>query len=170
MKKHRIFIAINLPLGIKNHLLQYKEKFDYLPARWTKKENLHITLDFLGYLTDEEIAELCQKTEKIISQKNSFLVRLDRICYGPPDKTNPRMIWAMGPKIKQLNILPHVTLARLISWQFRQLEYEERPQIDEEIAPERGGLSFQANSIDIMESRLKRGGPEYLPLKSIGLK
>ena len=53
-KRRRIFIAINLPEDIKRELAAYDQKWSDLPVRWTEKENLHITLEFLGYLTDEE--------------------------------------------------------------------------------------------------------------------
>ncbi len=165
---HRIFIAINLPQNIKEELLKYREKWPQLPARWTKKENLHITLEFLGYLPSEEILELCQKTRKIASEKKSFSLCLNKICYGPPGKKNsrlPRMVWATGEKIKEFNIHPHITLARIRTWQFRQMEEEERPEINEEI-----DLSFEVDSIEIMESRLKRGGPEYAILESCPLR
>ena len=56
--RHRIFIAINLPEDIKKKLTDYQAKWLELPCRWTKKENLHITLMFLGYLSDEELLEI----------------------------------------------------------------------------------------------------------------
>ena len=119
----RIFIAINLPENIKNKLLSYQEKWPELPVRWTKKENLHITLEFLGYLADEELIELFQKTKEMVSEKESFSIRLNKICYGPPAKNppqsmspsdsflrsssrTPRMIWVMGEKIKDVNFFP----------------------------------------------------------------
>ena len=47
---NRIFIAVNLPENVKKKLAEYEENWLDLPIRWTKKENLHITLVFLGYL------------------------------------------------------------------------------------------------------------------------
>ncbi len=166
--KHRIFIAINLPENIKNKLAEYQKKWPELPARWVKKDNLHITVEFLGYLTSEELFELCQKTKRILSEKNSFYVVLNRVIYAPPnEKKSKKMIWVTGEKIKELNIIPHITLARLKTWQFRQMEEEERPNIDEEpVLPDK----FRVTSIEIMESRLKKGGPEYTILESIPLK
>jgi 2'-5' RNA ligase len=181
---HRIFIAINLPEEIKNKLAEYQSRWQELPCRWTKKENLHITLEFLGYLTDEELIKLCQKTRKIAARKNVFTVRLNKICYGPPKKVLPRMIWAMGERIKEgdeakasssrfaslrsarvFNFVPHITLGRIKTWQFKQIEPEERPKIDEDI-----NLNFEVNSIEIMESQLKRTGPKYTVLESFQLK
>jgi len=161
----RVFIAINLPEDIKGKLADYQLKWLGLPCRWTKKENLHITLEFLGYLTDEEIIELCQRTRELTSEKKSFSLHLNKICYGPPRKSPPRMIWVMGEKIKEFNLIPHITLARLKTWEWRKMEPEERPEVNEDI-----DLTFEVNSIDVMESELKRTGPEYIILESFQLK
>ncbi|MDP3996027.1 MAG: 2'-5' RNA ligase family protein, partial [bacterium] len=123
--KRRIFVAINLPEKVKNKLAEYRDKWPELPVRWTKKENLHITLEFLGYLTDEELIELLQKTKEIASEKESFDIHLNKICYGPIDKKPPkeskipRMVWVVGEKLKEFNLSPHITLGRLKTWQWR---------------------------------------------------
>jgi len=91
--RKRIFIAINLPEEIKKKLSEYQSKLPDLPIRWVKKDNLHITLVFLGYLNDEEILEVCKITEEAASQNSSFFINLKKICYGPPKKMPPRMVW-----------------------------------------------------------------------------
>ena len=58
-KRHRVFIAINLPAEVRKELGNFYTKHPELPAKWTKKDNLHITLEFLGDLTDVEIGEVC---------------------------------------------------------------------------------------------------------------
>lgn len=163
--QRRVFIAINLPEGVKKKLSSFQLKWPELPCRWTKKDNLHITLEFLGYLTDEEIVELCQRTRQIASEKPAFTIKLTKISYGPTDKKPVRMVWVIGDKIKELGITPHITLGRLKLWQFRQMEPEERPEINENI-----DSSFEVNSIEVMESRLKRSGPDYTILESCPLK
>ena len=189
MTKHRVFIAINLPEEIKKKLASYQEKIEELftpldsckanltgftphlfkkgggPIRWTKKDNLHITLEFLGYVADNELLEICQNTKQLASKLRPFTVTLNKICYGPPKKMPPRMIWAVGEKIKEFNLSPHITLGRIRTWEWRALEPEERPQIDEEI-----NLSFEVKSIEVMESHLKKGGAEYSILESCPLK
>ena len=55
---------------------------------------------------------------------------------------------------------PHVTLARIRAFEFRALT--EQPEIDEEI-----NLSFEADSVEVMESELKRRGAEYAILESV---
>ena len=162
--RHRIFIAINLPEDVKKKLADYQLKWPELPARWTKKENLHITLEFLGETTDEELLEILKNTKETAEKHKPFSVNFKKIIYGPP-RGVPRMIWATGEKIKEFNFSPHITLARLKTWEFNKMEPEEKPEINEEI-----NLTFEVNSIEVMESDLKRGGPEYIILESCPLK
>lgn len=175
-KRHRVFIAINLPPDIKKELARYCDKYPELPAKWTTKDNLHITLEFLGYITDEEIAQVCKETQEVARQHKSFSVNLNKVVYGPPNKT-PKFIWALGETSKELADLkndlqrkdeiftPHVTLARISEWELRRLDQEEIPEIAENI-----DLEFFVETIEVMESELKRGGPVYSILESCELK
>ncbi len=184
MKRRRIFIAINLPEDVKKKLAGYKEKWPELPIKWTKLNNIHITLAFLGYITDEELVEVCKAVKEAGSRHSSFSVNLIKICYGPLRLRSgqvPRMVWAMGEKSEEFASLkddldksltisekrqfsPHITLGRIRKWEWQRIEPEEAPSVDEEI-----GLSFPVDSIEIMESVLKRGGPEYIILESANL-
>lgn len=156
-------------------------------AKWTKKDNLHITVEFLGGLTDVEIADVCKSVGEVAKNHNSFSINLNKILYGPPQKNPPRMIWAEGERADELVELkkdlqefllevvrfrpdvkgfsPHITLARIKEWEFKKIEPEERPEIDEDI-----DLVFTVESIEVMESELKRGGPAYTILESHQLK
>ena len=187
--RHRIFIAINLPEDIKKKLVDYQGKWPTLPIRWTKKENLHITLVFIGHVNDDELLEVCKITKEVASRNQSFSVNLNKIYYGPPKKMPPRMVWVEGEKSQEFTSLrndsekslmvseevhfspekrvfsPHITLGRIKTWEFRQIEPEERPEVSEEIS-----LVFPVNSIEVMESELKRGGSEYTILESCSLK
>ena len=97
------------------------------------------------------------------------------------------MIWAEGEKSKELMKLkndleeslikkvrfvpegrafaPHITLARIGALEFKAIEPEERPEVNENI-----DLAFTAESIEVMESELHRGGPVYTVLESHNLK
>lgn len=185
--RHRIFIAINLPEKIKNRLARYETKWLELPVQWTKKDNLHITLQFLGYVSDNDVMEIYNIVKQVSLRQKSFIVNLNSIAYGPKGKNPPRMIWAVGETSPEFTALkndleksliqspnlpentqafsPHITLGRIRTWDFRKIEPEERPKIKEEIA-----LSFEAESIEIMESVLKRKGPSYTILESCQLK
>jgi len=193
MKRHRVFVAINLPENIRRKLTDYQKKIEELftlhrseasgagPVQWTKPNNIHITLVFLGYVRDEELLEICRITKEVAVRHNSFEVDLTKICYGPTDKKPPRMVWAKGERSEEFASLkedldkclgvsekrefsPHITLGRIRRWDWQRIEPEESPEIEEEI-----GLSFSVTSIEVMESMLKRGGPEYIILESANL-
>lgn len=181
MQRRRIFIAINLPEDVKRKLAEYQAKWPELPVRWTKPKNIHITLDFIGYVTDEELLEVCKTTKQVASRNACFDINLIKICYGPTDKKPPRMIWAVGEKSEEFTSLkndldkslatsenrefsPHITLGRIRKWEWQRIEPEERPEVNEDIS-----LSFSVDSIEIMESVLKRGGAEYTILESFNL-
>ncbi|MCD5396320.1 MAG: RNA 2',3'-cyclic phosphodiesterase [Candidatus Pacebacteria bacterium] len=184
---HRIFIAINLPEDIKSKLLSFQKKWPTLPCRGVKKENLHITLIFLGNLDDNQLFETINTSKEVAKRHKPFLVKLEKICFGPPKKFPPRMVWVKGALNQGLANLqkdledsifklstykyktkgarpfsPHITLARIKVWEFRRLE--DKPEIDEEI-----DLTFEVNSFEIMESFLKRSGAEYEILESLPL-
>lgn len=186
--RHRIFIAINFPQEIKKELSLYQEKWPELPIRWVKPNNLHLTLTFLGYLSEENLLKVIQVSKEIISHYNPFLISFKKIIYGPPKKVPPKMVWIEGKKCPELARLkkeleetliksgipfrsenrefkPHITLGRINQWEFKRIEPEERPRINEET-----NLNFKVRSIEIMESKLKRGGAEYIILESIPLR
>lgn len=186
-KRHRVFIAINLPGDVKKALVRYQNKWPELPAKWTSQDNLHVTLAFLGHLTDAEIADVCKITEEVATTHNSFSINLNKVLYGPPRKMPPRMVWVEGEKSEEMAELkqeleealmgkisfrpegrgftPHITLARINEWEFKKIEPEERPEIAEDL-----NFTFTVESVEVMESVLKRGGPVYTTLESCSLK
>jgi 2'-5' RNA ligase len=184
--RHRVFIAINFPPAIKERLYSIRDKLSNLPCRWTKKENLHLTLLFLGYLNDQEVLETCQIVSQIGKKHSPFSLGLEKIIPGPPGKS-PRLVWAVGKPSNDLaelqrdlesalferipndnekgrSFAPHATLARIKQWELQKMEAEEVPEINQEIS-----LSFPVDSIEVMESELKREGPEYHVLESAPL-
>jgi 2'-5' RNA ligase len=183
----RIFIAINIPGRIRKKLAQHQADWPELPAKWTKEENLHITVIFLGSVSEMDLPDICKITNEVAKRHEPFLIKLNQVCYGPNKKIPPRMIWAKGnpsmelTKLKEdLNkslsesvnfhkeekaLIPHVTLARIKAWDWKKIEPEERPIVEKEI-----DFEFEIESIDIMESELNKTGPEYIVLESIPLK
>ena len=193
-KRHKVFIAINLPPDIKKVLARHQEKYQEIPAKWISQSNMHITLEFLGDLTDQEIGDTCKIAKEVAERHNSLTINLNNISFGPHKKISlsagrqaPKMIWASGQKSKELTDLkndltesllesvrfapesreftPHVTLARISEWQFKTMEPEEVPEIDENIE-----LIFTAESLEVMESVSKREGPVYEVLESCEFK
>ena len=176
----RIFLALNLPSDIKEELLQYKEKWSDLPARWTLPDNLHITLLFLGNTSEQELQEIQSKVKDIVAKHKQFSLSLEQIVYGPTE-AKPRMLWAIGETTESLRNLKediakaldqqqehsfslHITLARLREWEFQRVDPEERPHIKEDIS-----VTIPISSVDIMESKLNRSGATYSTFRSFPL-
>ncbi|MBU2564208.1 RNA 2',3'-cyclic phosphodiesterase [Patescibacteria group bacterium] len=179
--RRRIFIAINLPENLKKRLREYQEKWIHLDPkfiRWTRSSNLHITLSFLGYLSDDETYEICEIVKKAVKKHEPFNLIFQRIVLGPPNK-KPRMFWLAGIENKEFSDLqkslneaiagihvktslvrPHITLARFNSGLLEFLP---------ELVSEEFKTQFSVDSIQIMQSNLKRSGAEYSVLESIEL-
>lgn len=182
-QRHRIFIAINLPSDIKKVLGRFSATWSDLPAKWVSEENLHITLAFLGDLTDLQLGEVCMATKQVAQKHQALDIMLNRVGYGPAGTMPPKMVWASGEKLKELSALkkdtevllcdkipftperrafaPHVTLARISAFGFKAINPEERPEIDQVI-----DMVFTVESIEVMESQLGRGGPRYTVIES----
>lgn len=182
-KRHRIFIAINLPGEVKKYLAGFEKKWADVPAKWMSQENLHITLIFLGDITDEELGQVCLTVKDIAQKYDSFNIALNKVAYGPADKIPPRYIWAGGEKSEDIFSLkkdledalsesvtlkpdknmftPHITLARIKEWEWRRIEPEERPEVNETL-----DTIFTVESIEVMESELTKSGPRYTIIES----
>ncbi len=149
--------------------------------RWLSPENWHLTLVFLGYQPDEKIPNILESvkttTQSLISSKRPILVEFEKIIWAPPDKP-ARMIWLCGTKetseslgeiknyledslvkngvrfrIENRPYNAHLTLAR-----FNFIKSDLRKEVG---LPNIENLSFTAQSLDLMESQLKRTGAEY---------
>lgn len=187
--KRRIFIAINLPENIKKRIWDFQNKWESLPVRWTKRDSLHLTLIFIGYVDDEEMLEVCRLTREVAQKNEPFFIDFEKILYGPPQNNQkpPRMIWLKGRPSDELiqirkeleeNLIssegvgnfniekhpfsPHITLARVKIGQWRNLSSS--PEVEQDFK-----ASLAVNSIDVMESELKRDGAEYTILESCPL-
>jgi len=189
----RLFLAINLPQTIKKELADLQQEIkNSFPmeaadavAKWVIPANLHLTLLFLGEVGDKEMPFLIKAVETAVKNIPPIVLHLNKICYGPTKKIPPQFIWVkIAPNqilqkiCKELgsvrNQVPynagrafvgHITLARVKEWVWKKIDPEEQPEIVQEI-----DLKFTARHIEIMQSQLKRIGPEYTILQSFPLK
>jgi len=183
----RLFIAINLPENIKevvermvndlkisiNQLNQHKSAAE---IRFLPKENWHLTITFLGYQPDEAVSLILKPIQETAADFDPVLIKFEKIIYGPPGKP-ARMLWLAGAEKTSRNLgeikekleneliknkvnfrqenrqfHTHLTLAR---FQYEEVELPKKvplPKID---------CCFEAKTLDLMESRLKRTGAEY---------
>lgn len=178
MTKKRVFVAIDLPADIKQELAVAIAKIKPLfgpGVRFLSPENWHFTISFLGYQSDNDVSLIADALKETAQNFPSPAIQLERIIYGPIGKT-PRMIWLTASKetsealdrikkflekrLIELNIpfrqeirpfKAHLTLARFAAPKGREL-----PLLDVPFPQE-----FEAESINLMESHLKRSGADY---------
>ncbi len=158
--------------------------------KFLPKENWHLTISFLGYQPDEKIPNILESikttTQSLVSLKRPILIEFERIILAPPGRT-PRMIWLVGSKetSKILGTIKtkledelikngvrfkrenreyntHLTLARFQSI----FGTSDVPNMDIR-RPKIENISFIAQSLDLMESHLKRTGAEYEILSTL---
>src|SRR5699024_454536 len=133
MSNPHYFIAIKLPQRLKEQLSRWQESLKTAVSykQWPHRDDLHITLKFLGDVDDEKIKELHQKLTELTLLK-SFYTTVESIgTFG--SKERPRVVWAGVHLTKSLSFLqkkveesaaeigflndsrtysPHITLAK----------------------------------------------------------
>lgn len=175
----RLFIAVNLPETVKDGIEEKLEKIRMMPlnftARFLTRKNWHLTITFLGEQPEAALGPILDSVKEIAALFETPEIEFEKIVYGPPDAAS-RMIWLIGSsetsrrlaqikkelekKLEEKNVRfskeyrdfnAHLTLAR-----FRQplIRLKERLLA---AAP----FSFNPQSLDLMQSCLRRGGAEY---------
>ena len=87
----RTFIALEMNDALQSHLTGIiRQVALVLPGiRWVDPSSIHLTLAFLGELTDEQVAEAIQATEMVAQQARPFSYRLSHLgTFGSP--RNPK--------------------------------------------------------------------------------
>lgn len=132
----RIFIAIELPTHIKQHLgdIARQLRRSDVTAGWVKSDNLHLTLKFLGDVDDYLLPQLAEQVDQLAMLQTTFRADLDGFDFFPSPK-RPRVLYAaiqeplpfrqlarhLDRLLKPLgyapeqHFTPHITLARIKS-------------------------------------------------------
>jgi 2'-5' RNA ligase len=94
---YRLFIAIHIPEQIQRELVTIQEnvraKLPTGSVNWTKPEQLHVTLKFLGNVPNEQVEALKEQLGKVLKCTFSFDLRAEEVG-AFPDTRFPRVIWA----------------------------------------------------------------------------
>lgn len=184
MTRRRIFIAVGLPDETRAKIAGAVKRWQWLPIRWLKPENWHITVIPPFYVGAEELERVKEAAAEAAASLRPFSLSFRSIILAPPGK-KARMIWLYGTKNLDINKLKgalekilsksaaagtfkkedrpislHVTLARFEEGALAQIE--SKTHTLEEL-----NVSFDAAAIDIMESRLRPAGAEYTKIISV---
>ncbi len=187
----RTFIALELNGALQHHLSEMiRQMASALPdLRWVDPLSIHLTLAFLGALTDERLVEAMQATEVAAQSIPTFDYRLAHMGVFSSQRY-PRVIWVgieepSGTLLRLHRVLnreleqrgfavdtrpfsPHLTLSRVKA----PLSPEEVQTLQCFIEDRRkfaASPSYHVSQINVMKSELSRVGAKYTCLKAYPL-
>jgi RNA 2',3'-cyclic 3'-phosphodiesterase len=90
----RLFVAINLPDSEKHRLHEAVSRAidPDLPVRWVDADSLHITLKFLGEVSDSQVAQLEQALRAAVARHAKFDVAVHDLG-AFPSLSRPNIFW-----------------------------------------------------------------------------
>lgn len=90
----RAFIAVELPDEIRAALaaLQRQVAETRADVKWTEEANLHVTMRFLGEITDLQRQGIEEKLRSVASHHDVTAVQLTSV-WAFPSVTSPRVLW-----------------------------------------------------------------------------
>ena len=178
MQKKKIFIEVQLPGQVKKRLSRKIEQWAELPVKWSKEENFHLAISFVGYVDESMLPEICAKVSSATESVEAFDLQLDNIKFSP-NELDPQTVVLTGQSSEELGALhcaiqqalgmktqqykhfrPVITLGKIRSQQWEELA--EKPIINEKVS-----VVVPIDFVSVMES--KGGGAEYFSLEDCPL-
>jgi len=132
----RTFLAVELELPTVAALVKAQEQLAYFgdKVKWVERVNLHITLNFLGDVADEDAVEVCRRAAQAAGRVEPFEFGVTGLVCSPTHGAL-RMVWAnvddpsgmmsvlhdelakgfaqMGLRQENREFRPHITVARI---------------------------------------------------------
>jgi RNA 2',3'-cyclic 3'-phosphodiesterase len=183
----RTFIAIEIPSEIKSALaaLQTDLRRAGADVSWTKLENMHLTLNFLGEVDEGRIGEVEKACVSSAAEIQPFTLSLNGTGVFP-NARQPRVLWAgLGGEIEKAVEMRRLLEERLALIGFEPEAKDYRPHLTigrvksnrktrELLALADGhrlpALSFVVTEIVLMKSDLRPEGAEYTPIARVSLR
>ena len=170
---YRLFFSINLPTETKTKLLCLQQSFSDLAGVPIAENNFHITLSFLGKVTERQLEEI---QDGILPVKVSpFDITLTKLIYWPKQSILALSINDPENKLTQCkkqieqqlsrlgffsfdkkDFVPHVTLFRQVEGVPLEQHYPE--------------LSVEVSKIDLIISEQNKNGTQYHTIEQWPLK
>ena len=176
----RSFLAFELPSEIREQIAKISRELQQssLPVRWVKTENIHLTIIFLGSVSEDTIDDIKEKSGAVVERFSAIKIRLNGIGVFP-NWRRPRVFWvgldgeieslsnlrnelqtelkALGFKPEKRPFRPHLTLGRFKS----SLERDEELKWILDRFHDTNSNPHYLNELILFKSDLKPGGPVY---------
>lgn len=187
MNTLRTFIGIPLPPVVQHQITTAQQSWKaVLPdIRWTKAENLHLTLRFLGDIEETLVNQIYTCMQKAVTGISPFTLTLHGMGVFP-NLARPRVLWlGIGEGKERLQALyvsldnslrslgfpsegrvytPHLTLARF--------KTSSRKSVVQSLIEQGNTYTFDPiviQTLELIHSQLQPTGPIYTPLRTVAL-
>jgi 2'-5' RNA ligase len=178
----RLFVAIELPLPVRNHLARLRDRLqpELGHASFTRTENLHLTLKFLGEVDDQGLALLTESLRGVRADSDFELFAEEIECFPPRGRVRivaARFGGELGPlsalqtaievQCEHLGYPPDTREYRPHSTLVRGRPSIPGPTVNRAaklVESQLPGPVFQVREFVLMESRLLPHGAEYVAL------
>jgi 2'-5' RNA ligase len=184
----RTFVAIDLSPEIKDQLGDLVNSLRLLARniKWVARENYHLTLKFLGEISDSQAETVRTVIEEVLKRHQQFLLIMKGTGSFPPGQNRMRVIWAGVAEGKALLGLqqdleeslskkgfpredrpfsPHLTIGRA-----KVPENQERLRKELEKCSQKEFGSMSVREITFFQSILHPEGPEYIVISKHNLR
>ena len=173
----RVFVAVDLPENLKGELRVRQEKLKGAAqgGRWVRPEGIHLTLKFLGEISEEQTGQVTQALSQV-PRFEAFSVEVKGFGFFPNSR-RPRVLWvgveggdplaalaaqvekslqAVGFPSEDRPFKPHLTLAR---FRIPQPQPSLAKELSAVHSPSLGRITV--SQFSLIESRLNPQGAEY---------
>lgn len=181
MIKIRVFYAVEFHEEIKDYIYEKQQiiKKYSTKGNFTRKENIHLTMQFIGEIKHDEIGKLSKALDNALKEKNSFTIDINNI--GKFERKGGDIVWLGVQKIEKLKTIynnlgenlhevgyktdtrpykPHITIGRKVIFN------EDFEDIKKEIDVNK---SVSITKLSLMESTRINRILKYVPKYSISL-
>ncbi len=179
-KTRRLFIGLPLSDALRKRLALEMEALPGSAVLPVAKDNLQVTLMFLGFVHDEDVPEICERVREVAEATDSFELSFTGMKLVE-SKENPKMISLIGEASDGLRHLreemekafsafvterkaysPNVTLAKIKKNQWLALDPE--PVLKEKLSILEG-----IDTVVVYESLSLEGKRRYEPITTFSL-
>ena len=169
----RLFIAVDVSDDVKDEIAMIQETIGSRDAKvsWVSKRNLHLTLKFLGEITESKAGEL-KKVLKNIKFKG-FSLELGKFgCF--PSQEEPRVLWIGVQPDDELRKLANLIDAETLNFSKSDMEFKshltfgrvklvkfKKEFLDKLKAIKVSKIKFKVDSFTLYKSTLTKQGSIY---------
>jgi len=168
----RLFVGFLLPEENKPAILKLQSEIEHLGAdcKNVEKDNLHVSMSFLGETHSDDVGQLAKEIEKVALSTKKITVdingtraipsrnfiRVIALSVNDNDGNLERLLEEIRQKIGGDVKPPHLTLCRVRSTRNKEklLDFIEKYE-------NKYFTSIQISKLQLIESRLGRNGPVY---------